>query len=724
MAARGRCLVILDNFEQVVGYADASVGRWLDIVRHAMFVVTSREVLRLAGETVLRVEPLAIAGDAVELFTLRARSRVAGFALTPAGRTQVVEIARLLDGLPLAIELAAARIGYLALEQLLARMQDRFSALASSRSGGTRKSTLRGAIDWSWNLLLPCEQAALAACSVFEGGFSLEAAESVFDLRAWPDAPSALDIVQALLDKSLVRALPSASTLGVDSEKPNFGMYLSIREYAAEKLQIGGAPESVLAFERHGAFYADRGSEAALALLFGEKAIAQRALLIADMDNLIVACRRAIAHDRGDVAVACLRAAWEVIELRGPYSLATSLATGVLALGGLGPEARVGALVVQGYAEQRVGRPERAHAALDEALALCRAPEELRMRGFVLSAAGATHRENGHVQEAGTCLEEAITLSRQFGLRRAEAVALGNLANLHYQHSQFDQANALYDEALALARAARDRRFEGQVLCGVAVLERHRGLLDEAEARNHQSLAALRDAGDRRFESAVLNNLAALYSDRGQIDSALACYGQALVIARELGHRRTEGIVLGNLGGMHDNAGRTAEARAHYEAALVSHREVGDQTFEGIVLLSLGVLDLDEGRFDEARASIEQALALFREQEHAVWQGIAVGELGRLALMQGEWHTATERVSQSELLLRGAGNPLALAKVLCVRGQLAVTKREIETARAAYTEAAQIAATLRVGRNSDLGRAVDALSTLLPPECPVVETRR
>jgi len=129
-----------------------------------VFLVTSRELLRVAGEVVLQVEPLPIGGDAVDLFELRARSRMPDFALTPARRAEVVEIARLLDGLPLAIELAAARIGLLTVEQLLARMRDRFTALASSRTGGSRQSTLRAAIDWSWNLLPPWEQAALAEC--------------------------------------------------------------------------------------------------------------------------------------------------------------------------------------------------------------------------------------------------------------------------------------------------------------------------------------------------------------------------------------------------------------------------------------------------------------------------------------------------------------------------------------------------------------------------------
>ena len=155
ISTRGRCLVILDNFEQIVPHAKASVGRWLDRAADAAFLVTSRERLHLAGEEVLPLEPLSVDAEGVELFALRARTQKADFALTPANRATVARIVALLDGLPLAIELAAARIRVLSPAQLLERLSDRFALLAGARSAADRQATLRGAIDWSWNLLLP-----------------------------------------------------------------------------------------------------------------------------------------------------------------------------------------------------------------------------------------------------------------------------------------------------------------------------------------------------------------------------------------------------------------------------------------------------------------------------------------------------------------------------------------------------------------------------------------
>ena len=263
MAARGRCLMILDNFEQITCHAANTVGVWADRAAQAAFVVTSRERLHLGGEEVLPLEPLPLGSDAVELFAVRARAQRPDFVLGAANRAAVVEVVRLLDGLPLAIELAAARVRVLSPAQLVERMRDRFALLAGARGPAARQATLRAAIDWSWDLLTAWEQAALAQCSVFEGGFTLEAAEAVLDLSTWPDAPSAMDAVQALVDKSLLRTWSAGEPGRFDLDEPYFGMYLSIHEYAAQKCQASGPQEERQTQRRHGEYFAGFGSEAA-----------------------------------------------------------------------------------------------------------------------------------------------------------------------------------------------------------------------------------------------------------------------------------------------------------------------------------------------------------------------------------------------------------------------------------------------------------------------------
>ena len=221
-ACRGRCLVVLDNFEQLVEHAADTIGRWLDGAPEAAFLVTSRDRLNLAGEVVQPVEPLPLDGPAIDLFVLRARTQRPDFALDEVQRAVIAEVTSLLDGLPLAIELAAARIAVLSPAQLLLRLRDRFKVL-TGRSGAGRQATLRAAIDWSWNLLTAWEQSALEQCSVFEGGFTIAAAEAVVDLAPWPSSPPVIDAVQALVDKSLLRRWvpPSGRRIANSTSRPS-----------------------------------------------------------------------------------------------------------------------------------------------------------------------------------------------------------------------------------------------------------------------------------------------------------------------------------------------------------------------------------------------------------------------------------------------------------------------------------------------------------------------
>ena len=206
ITGRGRCLIILDNFEQVLEHAPATLGRWLDRAADAAFVVTSRERLHLPGEEILPIEPLALDKEAIDLFAARARAQKPDFVIGDANRAAVAEVVRLLDGLPLAIELAAARVRVLSPAQLVERMRDRFQSayrrLAAQQRVRPRSellSTGRGTCS------RPGSRRRSPSAAVFEGGFTLEAAEAVLDLSPWPGAPPAIDAVQALVDKSLLR---------------------------------------------------------------------------------------------------------------------------------------------------------------------------------------------------------------------------------------------------------------------------------------------------------------------------------------------------------------------------------------------------------------------------------------------------------------------------------------------------------------------------------------
>ncbi|HEY6512158.1 MAG TPA: tetratricopeptide repeat protein [Burkholderiaceae bacterium] len=709
IAGRGRCLVILDNFEQVVEHAPASLGRWLDRAVEASFVVTSRARLHLPGEQVMTLEPLPLAGDAVELFVQRARAQQADFVLGDHNRAAIAEVVRLLDGLPLAIELAAARTRLLSPAQLVERLRDRFRLLAGARGAAARQATLRAAIDWSWDLLATWEQAAFAQCSVFEHGFTLPAAESVLDLTAWPEAPPAIDAIQALVDKSLLRSWIPAEASRYDIEEPCFGMYLSLHEYATEKLAASGPAPQRDVEQRHERYFAAFGTDEAIESLYRHGGIRRRRALALELDNLVTACRRAAGHGQGDAAVAAFRAAWEALDLQGPYALGAALGDQVLALDGITPSLLIAARWTRALAAWRAGRMDDAAAWLAQALALARETHDHRREGSVLFSLGNLHGEQGRMAEAQQFYEAALALTREAGQRRIEGVILGNLGNVHGEQSRTEAARACYDAALAIHREIGNRNGEGTALGNLGNLLCDQGRMDEARASYLQALAIAREVGNRSSEGGVLGNLGSLDYEQGRTDDARAHFEAALAIHREVGSRPVEGLVLANIGIAERDQGRMDEARAHLEAALAIHREVGNRRDEGFVLGHLGLLHGEQGRWDDARLNFEAALAAHREVGNRRHEAAVIGGLADLLVRQGQVAAALVMLEQGETILRQVADPMELAKLLCIRGQAQLKRGAVDAARRALDEAESLAATTGAGPDSALRRAIAQL---------------
>lgn len=669
IAGRGRCLVILDNFEQIVAHAAATLGHWLDRARDAAFVVTSRERLHLQGEEVFPIEPLPIEHDAIELFASRARAQQPDFALTDANRAAVAEVVQLLDGLPLAIELAAARVRVLAPARLVERLHDRFALLGAGRGPVQRQATLRAAIDWSWELLAPWEQAALAQCSVFDGGFTLEAAEAVLDCSAWPQAPPPIDAIQALVDKSLLRTwVPAGQGGRYAVDEPYFGMYLSIHEYAAEKLGASGVAQTA-AQDRHAAYYAGFGSDSAVERLSRHAGVKLRRALALELGNLVVACRHAVQCGHGEVAAASYRAVWEVLELHGPQELGAGLGDRVLGLPGLGAAARAQACVTRSQAARRAGQMDAAAAWLDEALALLRQTGQRAREAGVLRLLGIVQRQRGRMQEA----------------------------------------LAYYQRALAIRRATGDRRGEGSVLGNLGIVHCEQGRMDEGREHFERALAIDREAGDRMQEGITLNNLGVLQLEQGHGAAAQPHFEAALAIHREVGNRHEEGVVLANLGALHLGQGRFDESRGHLEAALTVAREVGGRRLEGVVLGDLGELLRCQGQVAQARTFCDLALTIHREVGNRRYEGAVLCCLAEIALRQGQPGEARQALVAGEALLRGIGDRLGLGKLLCTRGHAELAAGDSGLARAALADAQAAAQAIGARADSELGHAIDLL---------------
>jgi predicted ATPase/class 3 adenylate cyclase/uncharacterized protein HemY len=654
IAGRQQCLVILDNFEQVVKHAEETLGRWLDRASIARFLVTTREVLGLPGEEILALTPLA-SQDASALFVRRAESAKPGFEFGAEDQAAIGPLVKLLEGLPLAIELAAARVRVMPPRILLRRMSDRFKLLASTGGRLDRQATLRAVFDWSWDLLSSPEKSALAQLSVFEGGFTLEAAEAVLDLAGHEDAPWSIDALQSLVQKSLVRQVTD----------DRFDLLVSVQEYAAEHLRTtgryaGSGPVAVVAAEtRHGAYFAGGDQQAAV-----DNAVA-------DLDNLVAACRRAAGRSDAVIATKALRGAWSALGLRGPFQVGVELASIVRAIPGLSPAIAAVADWVAGAALALLGKPGDARTALERSLAEAREAGDRVRATRALLILGSLDTAGGHAQSAEQLLELALAAAREVGEIALQGEAQNKLGNLHVFLGKRREALSHYEAALKLAR----------------------------------------QAGDRQRESTVLANLGTV--EVSGIKGARVHAEAALALARESGDRRIEGNVLCNLGLLHHIEGRLAEAREHLEMALVVAREMGSVAQQCDVLCNLGMAHDALAEFDEAESRFNAALTIARELRRPRSEGQILGYLGLSDAHRGNFGEARERLDAGEALLRAVSDRVSLGLLLCSRGEVEHLADAPEAAEAALAAAEEIAAEVSAAPDSELSLALARLRHLL-----------
>ena len=605
IAGRGPCLVILDNFEHLARHCQATLGHWLDRAAEAAFLVTTREVLGMAGEETLALAPMST-DEAKKLFIRRAAAAKRDFDPTPEDLVAITTLAGLLDGLPLAIELAAARVRALAPRALLARMSERFKLLASSGGRQDRQATLRATFDWSWGLMSTAEKAALAQLSVFEGGFTLESAEAVIDLSHLSDPPWTLDVVNSLVDKSFVRTLANE----------RFDLLVSVQAYAAEHLctegrYAGSGPDALAAaHERHGAWFAALGPQRAT----------QNAC--AELDNLVAACRRAALAGASERAAGALEGAWAAISLHGPFKAGVDLAQAVCGLPGLPARAAAHAHAVLGGALEASGQHAQGLASYQAALACAKTAADAACEAAVVVRMGSLHARAGHTEQARDELGQALKLARRVGDGALECAALNGLGTVDFDQGRMEQARLHYETALALARCIGDQRWQSSLLGNLGNLHANLGDMDAARRHSEESLLAVRKLGDRQREGNTLSNLGMQRYLQGDLDGASTSLEEGLAVARELGYARLECIVLGNLGLVYDACDRRLEAVQRYESALAVARRIGDRRTEAHCLGHLGLAHARQRAFDAAREHLQEGLKILQVVSDPIGLGL------------------------------------------------------------------------------------------------------
>ncbi|MEL6179439.1 MAG: tetratricopeptide repeat protein, partial [Myxococcota bacterium] len=629
----GRVLVVFDNVEPMVELADVTVGVWLREATEALFVVTSRQSLGLGSECLLELTPftppipqsltlrtieasteaswsldLLRANDAVVLFVESARLVKPDFELTDANAVDIAKLVGQLDGLPLAIELAAARIRSMSPATILARLGQRFRLLRSNRRDiSPRQMTLKAALDGSWELMEPIERIFLIQCAVFEGSFNLEAAETILDLSIHEDSPWVIDLVDALVHKSLLRTVQGRSEL-------RYSMYASVRDYAHTRLQaepelqasLGGGGLDLLR-GRHLNYFSRYGSPMSIRRLDQGRSPVEE--LGRELDNIAAALRWALTDGRWAEATRCAQALSAYFLRQGPARAGLEVIDHLVESSpdNLPPHgALLGLKLVRGRLALAVGRLEEAEDAAQQVLANVPPGSVWRIQAMHLQAILLEH--GGHLDNAISLYTSAVALAQQLGDTTFEAKMLAELVASLRLRGRFDEAVATGEHAVRLLRRLRLVRHEGSARILLANTLSQLGRLDEAEPHYIRALEVLRATGDRRLEGWCLMNLGLLSRSR---DQAIACFQASLTLADRFGDPRLQSYVLQNLAyTLADLPEHLPESLSYARRAAVLAQEVGERRAEAWTLLTLASALTYAERFEEAQTRIDEAALL------------------------------------------------------------------------------------------------------------------
>ena len=524
---RKRLLLVLDNFEQVTDAAPL-LAELLAAAPGLRILVTSRSMLRLSGEHEFPVPPLPVppagaardAGTAgqyasVRLFTERAQAVAPGFRLTGQNVGAVAEICRRLDGLPLAIELAAARVRLLPPQALLARLGDPMGVLTGGpRDVPERQRTLKNTLDWSFTLLSPDEQALFARLGVFAGTFGLPAAEAVcgdagVPGRADPPGP-VIDTLNALVDSSLVQP----ETRG---DEPRFGLLETIREYALGRLRDSGAWQE--AHDRHAAYFTALAKPAESELR-GDGQLAWLNRLEAEAGNLSAALSWLMDQDRLDQAITFIWMTWRFWFLRGHLGEIARHRKEFLAnRREMATHERALALSGTGFTLIADGEPDEAQSVFEQSLPLFRETGDLLGGALAAAALGHVLASQHDDERAGEVLEQARNLKLEAGTGERSGqervqyllvVALVDnfLGQIQLGKADYDRAAQLFTAGLDAARSTPDRFTILISLYDLALASQARGDLDGARGLLRQGLSLAAEAGDESAAAYYLEALA------------------------------------------------------------------------------------------------------------------------------------------------------------------------------------------------------------------------
>jgi predicted ATPase/transcriptional regulator with XRE-family HTH domain/Tfp pilus assembly protein PilF len=590
-----QALLILDNLEHLLEGVDVLVDL-LASVPGLKLLVTSREWLELRGEWIFEVEGLPVPPEgqvdglekfsAVQLFLQRARQVRIDFEFSVEDCPEVVRICRLVEGMPLAIELAAAWVPLLSCQEIADEIERGLDILATRlRDVPGRQRSLRAVFDHSWGLLGMEEQRALCQLSIFQGGFQREAAQAV--------AGASLPLLSTLVAKSFLRR----------TRMDRYSLHELVRQYVADRL-AESPEEEVAAHERHSVYYTDF-----VAALEGElKGAGQLQALAemdADVDNIQAAWRWAVRRGQTGAVRKPIRALWYFYDARGWYQQGESSF-------GWAADQLEGSTIAQGKSEPVVDL----------------------LSAYARALQGWFYLRRGQFDQSQALLQSSLDSLRMFGLTKELADVLYYLGAVVWLTGDFQRARACFLEELAVAEQAGNQWDIAMATSGLAIVAQTVGEYDEAEERWKTALAINRRLGDQLLMAFILRFYGSLKHILGAHLEAQAYFRESLELSRAAGDRLFYGMALSKLGEVTCTLGDDAEAVRLLDESVSLLRDLGEHWSTVHALISLGTATLAIGDYAASRAAYSEALTLAWKRKSLPWALEAMTGMARWSMRQ------------------------------------------------------------------------------------------
>ncbi|MBO0789776.1 MAG: tetratricopeptide repeat protein, partial [Ktedonobacteraceae bacterium] len=639
-------LLILDNFEQLAADPPSLIVDLLAFCPDLKVVVTSRIVLHLPGEHEFPVLPLKLPElehlpepDAltqfasIALFVQRAQAALPDFTVTPENAHTIAAICVRLDGLPLAIELAAARVKLLPPRALLQRLEKPWHLLTTAQPmADDRQQTLYNTIQWSYDLLNEQEQDLFQRLAVFAGGCTLETAEAFLE----NDQKQTIDILSlfgSLLDKSLIRRVAH------DSEQPRFRMLETIREFGLDRLRTQGTLER---YQSDHALYYLALLEEAEPHLKGEQQAYWLTCLEQELENLQAALRYAVLSRQTALSLRFCEIFGKFCGLRGYWN-----------------------------EEMRW---------LNAVLALSETPDSLAMRARILRRAGHLAYRLRDLTMARALQEESVALSREVGDTQNLAGALSGLGWTLYRQKDAAATAGLLQESVAAARESGDQWAIANTLESLGRFMYYQGQVDEAHQLLEESIVIARTLGDRESLARILTTAVSIAISQHRIEQASALAQEAFRLARELGAKPLIALVLDCRANIAMFQGEYQQAASLLDARVSLAQELHDQPTIAVKRLQLATIALVQEDLARATILVQESLTFFRNGKDHPNVASALHIFGNIKKARAEFAQAMELYKEALLLDLEVGNTRKIADHLIAMALVAFNQHRFDLA--------------------------------------------